>query len=359
VNDQPKTDKTNADRPKVDLVTFKRNLSDLIERKELALPSNVSEDAFRNAAIIAAQDNPTILTCDQQSLFKSIRTLAAAGLVPDGREAALVPFYTKDGRKCQAMPMVFGLIKMVRRSGEVSDIRAHIVYQNEVDQGRFEYVIGDSESLRHQPILFGDKGAAVAVYAIATLKDGGIVREFMDLEQIDKVRRSGASQLVFPDKNSGSTKPTVSPTPKGIWLDWWEEMWKKSAIRRLCKRLDMSSEDMRRVMVEQDEMLPIRDVTPKEPGGFARMAQAARKPEAQADAVTGEVLPADGPSHWTDGYEPQGGFPGSPEWTEGVNAARDGVAASECPYGQGTAEADDWLTAHAGARKMADGAVPE
>lgn len=109
---------------------------------------------------------------------------------------------------------------------------------------------------------------------------------------------------------------------------------------------------------EEIEEAPIRDVTPKEPGGFARMAQAARKPEAQTDAVTGEVLPADGPSHWTDGYEPQGGFPGSPEWNEGINAARDGIAASECPYGQGTAEADDWLTAHAGARKVAE-EVPE
>ena len=110
---------------------------------------------------------------------------------------------------------------------------------------------------------------------------------------------------------------------------------------------------------EEIEEAPPRDITPKEPGGFAKLAQAARKPEAQADAVTGEVLPADGPSHWTDGYEPQGGFPGSPEWDEGVNAARDGIAASECPYEQGTAEADDWLTAHAGARKVADGAVPE
>lgn len=268
-----------------DLVTFKRNLGDLIERKELALPSNVSEDAFRNAAIIAVQDNPTILSCDPQSVFKSIRTLAAAGLVPDGREAALVPFYTKDGRKCQAMPMVFGLIKMVRRSGEVSDIRAHIVYQNEVDQERFEYVVGDTERLRHEPILFGEKGPAVAAYAIANLKDGGIVREFMDLDQIEKVRRASSAQKVFGEKGS---KPVTSETPIGIWADWWDEMVKKSVIRRLCKRLDMSSEDMRRVMVEQDEMLPARDVTPKEPGGFAKLARAAR-----GEPVQGEVMPTE------------------------------------------------------------------
>lgn len=269
-----------------DLVTFKRNLGDLIERKELALPSNVSEDAFRNAAIIAVQDNPTILSCDQSSVFKSIRTLAAAGLVPDGREAALVPFYTKEGKKCQAMPMVFGLIKMVRRSGEVSDIRAHIVYQNEVDQERFEYVVGDSERLRHEPILFGDKGPAVAAYAIANLKDGGIVREFMDLDQIEKVRRASSAQKVYGEKGS---KPTTSATPIGIWADWWDEMVKKSVIRRLCKRLDMSSEDMRRVMVEQDEMVPLRDVTPREPGGFAKLAREARG----ADPVTGEVMPTE------------------------------------------------------------------
>ncbi|MBT9385507.1 recombinase RecT [Pseudooceanicola sp. CBS1P-1] len=320
-----------------DLVTFKRNLGDLIAKNELALPSNVTSDAFRNAAVIAAQDNPKILTCDQASVFKSIRTLAAAGLVPDGREAALVPFRTKDGEKCQAMPMVFGLIKMVRRSGTVKDIRAHIVYQREVDDGRFTYVVGDDERLEHNPILFGDRGPAVGTYAIATLTDGSKVREFMAAEDVDKVRRAGSSQKVYEK----GKRPTVSEQPLGIWKDWSEEMWKKTVIRRLCKRLDMSSEDMRRVMVDEDSIRQIRDITPSdEPKtGFAAKAAAARQQaeeqdqqqDDEGDTIEGQVAGDD------SAPEPD---PNALEFAEGRTAAEGGEGMDACPYEDGQQRMD-------------------
>jgi len=236
------------------IVTFKNNMNKMMDQGEFALPDNVSPDAFRNAAIIAVQDTPEILNADQHSLFKSLRRAAASGLVPDGREGALVTFKTKDRasgnwiNKVQFMPMVFGLIKMVRRSGTVRDIRAHIVYQKELDEGKFSYVVGDEEHLEHHPILFGDRGDPVAAYAIANLTDGTIVREFMTAEEIDRVRRAGSSQRVFKKGEA----PTVSDTPIGIWSDWWSEMWKKTLIRRLTKRLDMSAEDVRRVMDEAE-----------------------------------------------------------------------------------------------------------
>ncbi|MDG4916373.1 recombinase RecT, partial [Mesorhizobium sp. WSM4983] len=80
-----------------------------------------------------------------------------------------------------------------------------------VDQKRFNYVVGDTEKLEHEPLLFGDKGDPVAAYAIASMKDGTIIREFMDAGEIDKVRRSGASQLNFTQ----GQRPTVSDQPKG------------------------------------------------------------------------------------------------------------------------------------------------
>lgn len=335
------------------IVTFKQNLTALIDRKELALPSNVSPEAFKNAAIVAVQDNPSILGCDEASIFKSIRTLAAAGLVPDGREAALVPFKSKVDNnwinKCQAMPMVFGLIKMVRRSGEVSDVRAHIVYQNEVDGGHFSYIVGDEERLEHSPILFGDKGPAVAAYAIAKLKDGNIVREFMSAAEIDVVRRSSSAQKIY----AKGTAPKTSDAPIGIWKDWWTEMWKKTVIRRLCKRLDMSSEDMRRVMVEPD-MESIRDVTPKEPTALQKKVAAAKSKPIVMDEEA-EVLPVDedGP-HWTESVEWDQGAPGSKAWDQGMEAFSAGVAAEDCPYVADLEAAADWLGAWHGARRASE-----
>ena len=350
MSDQATTQKAAPQNP---LVVFKKNIQALLDAKELPLPSNVSAETFKNAAIVAVQDNPMIHSCSQDSVFKAIRTLAAAGLVPDGREAALVTFKTKSGddwvNVCQAIPMVFGLIKMVRRSNEVADIRAHIVYQNEVDQGRFEYTVGDKEALRHEPILFGEKGQPVAAYAIAVLKSGGIVREFMSAGEIDTVRRASSAQKLYKK----GERPTTSEAPIGIWKDWWAEMWKKTVIRRLCKRLDMSSEDMRRVMVEQDQE-SIRDITPTEESPLQRKVREAREAAAQPAqdkpaAPEPEIPDAEVVTpHWTLTHDTTDAFPGNAAWDEGVNAAKSGVPMEECPYDASDVQAADWLAGHAG-----------
>jgi recombination protein RecT len=356
------------------LVVFKDNFKRLIEAKELALPSTVSEDAFRNAAIIAVQDNPGLLMADQQSLFKSIRKAAAAGLVPDGREGALVTFKTKDKEsnswidKVQFMPMVFGLIKMARRSGTVADIRAHIVYQGEVDKGQFSYVIGDSESLTHEPILFGDRGAPVAAYAIAKLTDGTIVREFMSADDIDVVRRAGSSQRIY----AKGTAPVVSAEPIGIWKDWASEMWKKTVIRRMTKRLDLSSEDIRHIQ-EDDDFTGLRDVTPEAPkvSAFAAKALAAREAAAperdqtpddtteptanySPDHSDEDIPDAETVEHWTFGINPDDGMPGSEAWNEGMKAAQAGMKPEMCPHEGDPVAAADWLGGFFGARRAGE-----
>lgn len=345
-----------AERKPAPIVAFKQNLTALIEGKELALPDNVKPEAFKNAAIVAAQDNPQILQCDMQSVFKSIRTLAAAGLVPDGREAALVPFNTKENgafvKKCQAMPMVFGLVKMARRSGDVRDIRAHLVYQKEIDTGAFTYIVGDEERLEHAPILFGDRGAPVAVYAIAKLKDGTLVREFMSAEDVDRIRRTGASQRV-----KKGDKYVVSDEPVGIWKDHEGEMWKKTIIRRLCKRLDLSAEDMRRIIQDED-MLPIRDVTPQETAPAPRQNLAQRL--AQQEVLPPESAPEpanddDVPMMDGEVMDLSGAFPGAPEWDEGVKAFQAGKHWTECPHEPGNEPALNWLGGWTGARDAAEG----
>lgn len=310
-------------RPPAPIVQFKRDLNRLVDGNELALPSNVSSDAFRNAAIVAAQDNPQILSCSAETVFKSIRKLAAAGLVPDGREAALVPFKGS----CTAIPMVFGLIKMARRSGDVRDIRAHTIHAND----EFEYIVGDEEKLTHKPVLFGDKGDPIAYYAIAILKDGTIVRTFMDTAEVEKIRKGAASQ-------GGSSQP------KGIWANHYEQMAHKTVIRRLVKRLDLSAEDMRHITMDDEKSEP-RDITPQNPEplqrGRVNLAQKI-KGEEEPSPIDGEVLPPE-----DEGASPADSGHGDPdptalEYGEGVTAAGKGVSITDCPYEMGTQEWVDW-----------------
>jgi recombination protein RecT len=313
-------------KPQSPLAEFKGTLRKMIESNDLGLPSNVKPEAFRNAAIVTVQDNPGILRCSPETVFKSIRRLAAAGLVPDGNEAALVPFKSD----CTAIPMVAGLIKMARRSGDVRDIRAHTVYQREVDEGRFEYVIGDEERLDHKPILFGEKGDAVGYYAIAKLKDGTIVRTFMDRIEVERIRKGAASQR-------GNAKP------QGIWEKHYDQMAQKTVIRRLVKRLDLSAEDMRHIAMDDDQQSP-RDITPPEPEKDRKtLAQRLAEEEAPAEPIDGEIL------------EPQDQDPiknadpdhNTLEYAEGRTAGGKGTPLTECPYEQGTEEWMNWAAGHA------------
>jgi hypothetical protein len=78
--------------------------------------------------------------------------------------------------------------------------------------------------LEHEPDWSENPGPAVAVYAVAKLKDGGTQSEVMTKAQIDAIRsRSRASG-------------------EGPWVSDYDEMARKTVVRRLCKYLPLSVE---------------------------------------------------------------------------------------------------------------------
>lgn len=321
--------------PKVSpLMQFKADLRSLKDAGELdMLPTNVTFEAFRNAAVVAITDNPAILQCSRESIFKSIRRLAAAGLVPDGREAAIVPFKGQ----AQAMPMVVGLLKVARNSGEISSIWAEVVMGDE------EFKISMIDGVRkfeHAYDPLNRSGEVKGAYAVAKLKDGTIEIEAMGREQIEKRRKASANQR--------------EPNPTGIWRDWYDEMAKKTVIRALVKRLPMSSEDIRRVMIE-DEENTIRDITPEPKAQRPNLAQQlAAQTQDPPEVVTGEIMPDDIPTgqvvdgvarpHWALGYKPKhDNFP-TDAYGAGRSAASAGRPVTSVPYDEGLIEADEWIS---------------
>lgn len=320
------------------LVQFKKDLRTLMDADDLKLPSNVSPEGFRNAAIVAVQENPKILECEPASVMKALRKLTAVGLLADGKEAAIVPFKGV----ATAMPMVFGIISMAYRSGKVKEIRAHLVYQKELDEGRFDYQIGDEERLEHRPILFGDRGDAIAAYAVARLTDGSLVREFMSADDIDKVRRTGASQRV----KKGQAW-VVSDDPVGIWKDHSGEMWKKTVIRRLAKRLPLSGEDLSRINFDVDNQ-EIRDVTPKESTEERLLRHSRERAEpTKEDQVEAEIEDAE---VMAPEFDKSLVSPMDKAFDEGVAAFEKGIAEDGCPY-ETNPEFSQWIGGH---RQAAD-----
>lgn len=188
-----------------------------------ALPPHIPVERFMRVVLTAVNSNPALLNADRRTLFEAAMKAAQDGLLPDGRDGAFVIFRTKDGNswieKVQWMPMVGGVLKKIRNSGELLSISAHVAYEHD----EFTYALGDDERIEHKPTL-GDRGKPRLVYAVAKTKDGGVYREIMTVAEIERVRQVSRAK------------------DKGPWVDWWSEMARKTVIRRLAKRLPMSTD---------------------------------------------------------------------------------------------------------------------
>jgi len=259
---------------------------------KVSLPSHITAERFERTVLTAMNNNPDLLTADRRSLFNACSKSAQDGLLPDGREGALVIFKDRTGKKLVTwMPMIAGIIKKVRQSGEIVSLGARIVYQAETVSGglgldgkpippRFRFLIKDGvETIEHEPMLWGERGPMVLVYAFAKHKGGTVEYEPLTLADVNKIKSVSRAK----DKDG---KPT------GPWRDWYEEMAKKSAIRRLSKRLPVSSE----VMAALD-----RDDEPTEFSRLKHEAQNITEAAAQFSAPaiedhrpdTGEIIDAE------------------------------------------------------------------
>lgn len=288
----------------------------------LVLPENVPASRFVRATVTALLQNPEIATAQRESVFNAALRAAQDGLLPDGREAALVIYNTKvkDGgqerwvKKAQYLPMIGGLRKIAAEYGWT--ISAHVVYAND----EFEHTMGMSESLLHRPVRPGqERGNPIAAYAVATHRDGRKVPAVMYAEDIEKVRQASRS------KDSGP------------WRDWPERMWEKSAAKLLFKRLALDPGDRR--------VASVLNVDELEPGQAERMLYGPGVPAqlpAPREPIEGEIVdgrvhtdtpaeePGDAPTQEAGGGQQAEGDPTAAEPTSTTNGP-DGAPAPDDP----------------------------
>lgn len=238
-----------------------------------ALPKHITNDKFVKTALTALVLNPELKRIAEasrggtNSLILACSKAAADGLILDGREAALVPMTIKVSKRgetdkfekrLQYIPMVQGLLKRARNSGEIADIDPQVVFERD----KFIYRKGDDACIIHEPFMDGDPGRGKYVYAIATMKDGTKKREVMTERQVMRI----ASQSKNPDQYDQTKGKN------------WEEWWRKTIIRRITKYIANSSDnpDLVRLVDRIDETFdydrPEQDLTPpagKRRGGAA------------------------------------------------------------------------------------------
>ena len=96
-------------------VIFKDQVRRTENEFRAALPAHIPVERFKRVVMTAVVNNPSLLDADRRSLFDSAMKAAQDGLLPDGREGALVIFNAKQNggwiKKVQWMPMIAGILK--------------------------------------------------------------------------------------------------------------------------------------------------------------------------------------------------------------------------------------------------------
>lgn len=245
-------------------------------------------DRLLKMVLLAASKQPKLLECTGHSLMEAVMTSAELGLDCSGTQgkAYLVPY----GKQATLIPGYRGLIDLARRSGDVLTIRARVVCQNDYFVQRW----GDDETIVHRPPDHGERGQPIGAYAIAVFKDGTRQREYMTHEDIESIRKKS---------KAGNFGP---------WKDHWNEMARKTVVRRLCKYLPCAIDSPLARGLEADDATytdesyaSVQDAARANAGkGRMRMPvydQSGADPEPQPEPPNDEYDPTSDPA---SGFEP-------------------------------------------------------
>ncbi|GAB6071567.1 hypothetical protein JCM30760_26650 [Thiomicrorhabdus hydrogeniphila] len=210
-----------------------------------ALPTHIKPEKFMQICATAAMVNPDLQACTHSSLAKSFIQSAKDGLIPDGKEAAIVIYNKKQGnvwiKEAQYQPMVDGILKRLRQSGEVPYITAKPVYEGD----EFDYYMDmEGEKLHYRPRFQDNKDENIKLFfAMAKLRTGEAIVEVMTKDEVDNIMFSSKSAI---DKDG-------KLNPYSVWAKFYSRMGLKTVIHRIAKRLPNSSEVME--MIERDIQL--------------------------------------------------------------------------------------------------------
>lgn len=196
------------------------------------LPQHMTPDRFLRISMNALRTTPKLMDCTVESLFGATMFCAQVGLEPNTPQGHiyLIPFRNnrKNRTEVQVIIGYQGLIALARRSGQIESIMAQPVYAN--DEFRFDYM--RSDDLSHRPKMDGPRGEFIGAWAMAKLKDGGIAFDFMPKSDIDKIR----------DGSQGYRTAVKFGSKDSPWIAHYDQMARKTAVRRLAKYLPMSIE---------------------------------------------------------------------------------------------------------------------
>jgi recombination protein RecT len=191
------------------------------------LPPQIPLDYFIRVATSGLKTTPALAACSRQSLFMALLDCAQVGLLPCTEQAAIIPFKGV----ATFVPQYQGYIEIFHRTGKVARVELDWKYTAD----RMEYVKGDNPRFQHWPNYeTEDRGTPVLAYAFLRYKDG---------TRSDISILSRAQAIRIRDNHSKAyQKAERDKTYDSPWHTNFDDMWLKSALRRLAKYVPKTPE---------------------------------------------------------------------------------------------------------------------
>lgn len=198
-----------------------RKFFDRLDKQISKVVQNLPPAILLSAAMNSVRKNPKLLLCTQLSMASALMVCAETGLIPDSpaQECHLVPLKNNDKGIMEVnwRGGYRGLIKLARMSDLVEAVEAEAVYEKDF----FKRGLGTDRYIKHEPAE-EDRGKIKGFYSVCIYKSGYQQFEYMTLKEVEAIRDG-------------------SVLSKGIpWTKYFSEMGRKTAIRRLAKRMPLS-----------------------------------------------------------------------------------------------------------------------
>lgn len=194
-----------------------------VEKRFIALTNAKTWEREKAYALQHFRKNTYLQKASVHSTLEAIINVANTGLSlnPALKLAYLVPRYTSGQVEVVLEPSYQGLVKLITDTGSAKNVYAHVVFDGDI----FEETLGTSVEIKHVPKR--QSNTVILVYAVAVLHDGTMQIEVMTAEEVNEIRDKSESYKSF---KAGKAK-------SAIWNDHYNEMARKTVIKRLCKYL--------------------------------------------------------------------------------------------------------------------------
>lgn len=199
--------------------SFGEMLTDKIDSVDSALPCEFNKARFVQNALTVLNENQNLAKINKAQLIQGLMKGAYLGLDFMSKECYLIPY----GQTVQFQTSYKGEIKFVKKYSirKIKDITSFIVREGDIFSAD---IIDNNPVVNFKPVQFS-QAKIVGVFAIVYFEDGGVLYETMTTEDVNNVRKNYSKM----------------PNAK-TWQNSWDEMARKTCLRRLCKHIECDFE---------------------------------------------------------------------------------------------------------------------